>query len=122
MPSTLTAADFTRLRLRYGADPQPGEWPAAIEHDFEAGRMVDHYLVTPGAALLADEAVQQLGAVTGLLFLQQPDGAPWQVLLHQEGFTTQITFSLPEEEFRQLLANNGLILPGEPGFVPPAAR
>ena len=51
MPTALTADAFARLRLRYGAEPEPGELPAAVEHDFDAGRMVDHYLATPAPYL-----------------------------------------------------------------------
>ena len=82
MPDTLTAADFSRLRLRWGAEPAPGELPAAIEHRFDAGRMVDHYLVTPAPALWALPGLPARAGVAGILFCQQADGAPWQVLLH----------------------------------------
>ena len=109
MPGSLTAADFLSLRMQYKNTREEGEWTAAIEHDFADGRMVDHYFLRPAPSLLADEAVQALGPVSGLLFLQQPDGAPWQVVI----------FTMSEEEFRTLLKNNGVILPGEPGFVMP---
>ncbi len=29
------------------------------------------------------------------------------------------TSTFPEEEFRRMLANSNVILPGEPGFIPP---
>ena len=54
-----------------------------IEHDFPGGRMVDHYFVTPSPAFWADEGVQSLAGVSGILFLQQPDGAPWKILVHE---------------------------------------
>lgn len=115
----MTAADFTGLHLQYKTEQQPGEVPAAIEHDFDAGRMVDHYYVTPSPAFWADEGVQALGTVAGILFLQQPDGAPWQVLLHETAMIREVSFAMQEAEFRRLLANNGVILPGEPGFRAP---
>ena len=31
----------------------------------------------------------------------------------------EVIFEMPDEEFRRMLADNGVILPGEPGFVPP---
>lgn len=119
MPQSLTAADFLSLRMQYKNEQAEGELPAVIEHDFADGRMVDHYFVTPGPALLADEAVQSLGTVVSVLFLQQPNGAPWQVLLHEPAMIREVTFEMPEAEFRTLLANNNIILPGEPGFVMP---
>ena len=44
---------------------------------------------------------------------------PWQVLLHEPSMIREITFEMPEEEFRAMLAKNNLILPGDPGFVMP---
>lgn len=117
MPKTLTAADFLSLRMQYRAARAENEWPAAIEHDFADGRMVDHYFVVPGPAVTEDEAVRDLGPVSGILFLQQPDGAPWQVLLHETAMIREVSFEMPEEEFRKLLQNNRLALPGEPGFA-----
>ena len=118
MPGSLTAADFLSLRMQYKNTREEGEWTAAIEHDFADGRMVDHYFVVPGPAVTEDEAVRDLGPVSGILFLQQPDGAPWQVLLHETAMIREVSFEMPEEEFRKLLQNNRLALPGEPGFVP----
>lgn len=71
--------------------------------------------------LLADEAVQDFGGkIENILFLQQSEpGAPWQVLLHEPSMIREITFEMPEEEFRAMLAKNNLILPGDPGFVMP---
>lgn len=61
MPTTLTVADFLSLRMQYKAEQAENEIPAVIEHNFKDGRMVDHYFVVPGPALLADEAVQDFG-------------------------------------------------------------
>ena len=79
----MTAADFSNLHLQYKAEQAEGEVPAVIEHDFPGGRMVDHYFVTPSPAFWADEGVQSLDGVSGILFLQQPDGAPWKILVHE---------------------------------------
>ena len=87
----LTAADFLSLRMQYRAARAENEWPAAIEHDFADGRMVDHYFVVPGPAVTEDEAVRDLGPVSGILFLQQPDGAPWQVLLHETAMIREVS-------------------------------
>ena len=117
----LTVADFLSLRMQYKAEQAENEIPAVIEHNFKDGRMVDHYFVVPGPALLADEAVQDFGGkIENILFLQQSEpGAPWQVLLHEPSMIREITFEMPEEEFRAMLAKNNLILPGDPGFVMP---
>ena len=116
MPTTLTVADFLSLRMQYKAEQAENEIPAVIEHNFKDGRMVDHYFVVPGPALLADEAVQDFGGkIENILFLQQSEpGAPWQVLLHEPSMIREITFEMPEEEFRAMLAKNNLILPGRP--------
>lgn len=114
----LTAADFTRLHLQYTAAQAEGEVPAVIEHDFADGRMVDHYYVTPSPAFWEDEAIRGLGQVSGILFLQQPDGAPWQILVHEPAMIREVVFEMSGEEFRSMLAASGVILPGEPGFVP----
>ena len=113
MPTTLTVADFISLRMQYKAEQAENEIPAVIEHNFKDGRMVDHYFVVPGPALLADEAVQDFGGkIENILFLQQSEpGAPWQVLLHEPSMIREITFEMPEEEFRAMLAKNNLILP-----------
>ena len=80
----MTAADFSNLHLQYKAEQAEGEVPAVIEHDFPGGRMVDHYFVTPSPAFWADEGVQSLDGVSGILFLQQPNGAPWKILVHDQ--------------------------------------
>ena len=78
--------------------------------------MVDHYFVTPSPAFWADEGVQSLDGVSGILFLQQPDGAPWKILVHEPSMIKEVVFDFPEEEFRKMLADNAMILPGEPGY------
>ena len=115
----MTAADFSNLPLQYKSEQKEGEVPAAIEHDFEAGRMVDHYYVTPSPAFWADEGVQSLGKVSGILFLQQPQGAPWKILVHEPAMIREVIFEMADAEFRRMLQASGVILPGEPGFVPP---
>ena len=114
----MTASDFTNLHLQYNSAQADGEVPAVIEHDFPGGRMVDHYFVTPSPAFWADEGVKSLDSVSGILFLQQPDGAPWRILVHEQSMIKEVVFDFPEEEFRKMLADSGVILPGEPGFAP----
>ena len=104
----MTAADFSNLHLQYKAEQAEGEVPAVIEHDF----------VTPSPAFWADEGVQSLDGVSGILFLQQPDGAPWKILVHEPSMIKEVVFDFPEEEFRKMLADNAMVLPGEPGFTP----
>ena len=50
---------------------------------------------------------------------QQPDGAPWKILVNDTTMFKEVYFDFPEEEFRRMLANSNVILPGEPGFIPP---
>ena len=116
---------LAEARRRVAALVKPGMSRAAVVkalHDDLVGRM--HYKPSrwmggAAAALLEDEAVRDLGQIENILFLQQPDGAPWQVLLHEPAMIREVLFEMPEAEFRALLANNGVILPGEPGFVMP---
>lgn len=119
MPNALTAGAFARLRLRYGAEPEPGEVPALVEHDFPAGRMADQYLATPAPALLAQPEAAALGALGAVLFLQGKADAPWRVVLCGEAENARAEFALPQSEWDALLAANSLVLPGEPGFAPP---
>lgn len=119
MPDMLTAAAFARLRLRYGAVPEPGEVPAAVEHDFAGGRMVDHYLATPAPGLLVQAPVQALGGLEAVLFLQGAAEEPWQVVLCGAKENARAAFALPQGEWQALLAANGIVLPGEAGFTPP---
>ena len=88
----MTAADFSNLHLQYKAEQAEGEVPAVIEHDFPGGRMVDHYFVTPSPDFWADEGVQSLDGVSGILFLQQPDGAPWKILVHEPSMIKEVVF------------------------------
>ena len=97
----MTAADFSNLHLQYKAEQAEGEVPAVIEHDFPGGRMVDHYFVTPSPAFWADEGVQSLDGVSGILFLQQPNGAPWKILVHEPSMIKEVVFDFPEEECRR---------------------
>ena len=115
----MTANDFTNLHLQYLSTQAEGELPATIEHDFHNGRMVDHYFVTPSPNFWNDEAIKALEGVTGIMFLQQPDGAPWKILVNDTTMFKEVYFDFPEEEFRRMLANSNVILPGEPGFAPP---
>ena len=118
----MTANDFTNLHLQYLSTQAEGEIPATIEHDFPTGRMVDHYFVTPSQNFWNDEGIKALEGVTGIMFLQQPDGAPWKILVNDTTMFKEVYFDFPEEEFRQMLANSHIILPGDPGFVPPTAN
>lgn len=113
MAASLTAADFISLRLQYKNEKAQGEYPCAIEHLFEQGVMVDHYFVVPTPALLQDADVQALGGVSGLLFCQQPEGAPWLVHLHEITMLREVCFEMPDAELRALLRANAVRLPGE---------
>ena len=62
--------------------------------------------------------LKSLDSVSGILFLQQPDGAPWRILVHEQSMIKEVVFDFPEEEFRKMLADSSVILPGEPGFAP----
>ena len=75
-------------------------------------------LSPPAPAFWVDEGVQSLDGVSGILFLQQPDGAPWKILVHEPSMIKEVVFDFPEEEFRKMLADNAMVLPGEPGFTP----
>ena len=107
-----------KFKSELDTEQAEGEVPAVIEHDFPGGRMVDHYFVTPSPAFWEDEGVQSLDGVSGILFLQQPDGAPWKILVHEPSMIKEVVFDFPEEEFRKMLADNAMVLPGEPGFTP----
>ena len=73
-----------------------------------------------GPALLADEAAGLWRQkIENILFLQQRTRRTVAVLLHEPSMIREITFEMPEEEFRAMLAKNNLILPGDPGFVMP---
>ena len=81
MPDILTAADFLSIRPQYKNEKAEGELPAAVEHLFPQGTMIDHYFVTPAPSLLADETITSFGTVSAVVFCQQEGGAPWQVHL-----------------------------------------
>lgn len=116
----MKATDFTNIHLQYLSTQAEGELPASIEHDFETGRMVDHYFLTPSAEFWQDEGIRDLKGVAGLMFLQQPDGS-WKILVNEVGMLKEVYYDFPDEEFRKMLENSHVILPGEPGFVPPKA-
>ena len=97
----MTAADFSNLHLQYKAEQAEGEVPAVIEHDFPGGRMVDHYFVTPSPAFWAAEGRQSLDGVSGILFLQQPDGAPWKILVHEPSMIKGSRVRLPGRRIPQ---------------------
>ena len=119
MPDTLAAAQFAALRPQYKNTRAEGELPAAVEHLFAQGTMIDHYFITLTPALAA-ELAQLLpapdgtgGAVDGVVFSQQPDGAPWQVHFREPKMVREVCVEMPDAEFRALLAANGITLPGE---------
>lgn len=120
MPTTLTVADFLSLRMQYKAEQAENEIPARDRTQLKDAAWWTIILWCP-VPPLADEAVQDFGGkIENILFLQQSEpGAPWQVLLHEPSMIREITFEMPEEEFRAMLAKNNLILPGDPGFVMP---
>jgi len=114
----MTANDFTNLHLQYLSTQAEGELPATIEHDFHNGRMVDHYFVTPSPNFWNDEAIKALEGVTGIMFLQQPDGAPWKILVNDTTMFKEVYFDFPEEEFRRMLANSHRKARARPGPPP----
>lgn len=67
MPDILSAACFPSLRPQYKNTPAEAELPAAIEHLFPQGTMIDHYYVTLSPEL-SGELQSLLSAQTG------PDG------------------------------------------------
>ena len=113
MPNTLSAADFTSVRMQYKTEIAPGEIPAAIEHTFSQGTMIDHYFVVVAPAILADADIAALGTVSGLLIIQQPENAPWLVYFHEITMLHEVCMELPDAEFRRLLQTNNIVLPGE---------
>ena len=118
----MTAQDFTGLHLQYKSEQQAGEVPAVIEHDFADGRMVDHYFVTPSGRFWQDEGVKALPGVSGILFLQQPEGQPWKILVHEPEMIQEVVFDFPCEEFDTMLNASGVVLPGTPGAPNPMGR
>ncbi len=108
----LQSSDFLSLRLQYQNERIQGELPAAIEHAFVQGTMVDHYFITVAPAVLAVPEIAALGDVCGLLFVQQENG-PWLVYFHEITMTKEVCVEMPEDAFRAMLAANGVTLPGE---------
>lgn len=120
MPDVLSAACFGSLRPQYKNQQAEGELPAAIEHLFSQGTMIDHYFIT-----LSPDLVQELtpllatrqspagSPVSGVVFCQQPDGAPWQVHFRERMMIQDVCIEMPDAEFRALLAANQVTLPGE---------
>ena len=110
----MTAADFTGLHLQYKTEQQPGEVPAAIEHDFDAGRMVDHYYVTPSPAFWADEGVQALyrDGKVNVLFTGRiaPNKRQEDVIaafaLYQRRFQPDHDTALPNESMRLIASSS----------------
>ena len=120
MPDILTAASFGTLRPQYKNQQAEGELPAAVEHLFAQGVMIDHYFLTLSPALSAELPALSAGKgapagspITGVVFCQQPDGAPWQVHFREAKMICDVCIDMPDAEFRALLATNRLTLPGE---------
>lgn len=111
MAAVLTAEDFLSVRIQYKNEQQPQEIPAAIEHLFPQGTMIDHYFVQPAPELLADPDVQALGGVSGFLFSQQADG-PWLVQVHEITMVKEVCYEMADGEMQKLLAANHIVLPG----------
>ena len=105
----MTAEDFTNLHLQYLSTQAEGELPATIEHDFHNGRMVDHYFVTPSPNFWNDEAIRELEGVTGIMFLQQPDGAPWKILVNDTTMFKEVYFDFPDLRWPFLLRHTALL-------------
>jgi hypothetical protein len=113
MARQLSASDFLSLRTQYQTQRQAEEIPASIEHLFAQGMMIDHYYVILAPALAQDPELQSLGQVSGILFQQQPDGAPWKVYAHEITMTSEAAFEMAEPEFRAWLKDSAITLPGE---------
>ena len=119
MPDVLSAACFGSLRPQYKNQQAEGELPAAIEHLFSQGTMIDHYFIT-----LSPDLVQELtpllatrqspagSPVSGVVFCQQPDAAPWKVHFREPLMLKDICIDMPDAECRALLNANHIVLPG----------
>ena len=80
MPDTLSAADFVSIRPQYKNEQADGELPAAVEHLFAQGTMIDHYFVRPAPALFEDQTFADFGRISAIVFCQQEGGAPgWYI-------------------------------------------
>ena len=118
MPDHLTAGQFLSMRPQYKNQQAPGELPAAVEHLFPQGTMIDHYFVTLAPELSAEVAAtpgfaRLGGKISGVDFCQQPDGAPWKVHFREPTMVEDLCIDMPDAEFRALLTANAIILPGE---------
>ena len=118
MPEILKAEHFLSMRPQYKNQQAEGEVPAAVEHLFSQGKMIDHYFVTLSPELVADVAAlpdfaRQGGKITGVDFCQQPDGEPWRVHFSENPTTTDLYIDMPDSEFRAMLTANRIVLPGE---------
>lgn len=119
MPDILSAACFPSLRPQYKNTPADAELPAAIEHLFPQGTMIDHYYVTLSPelsgelqSLLSAQTGPDGGAVNGVVFCQQPDAAPWKVHFREPLMLKDICIDMPDAEFRALLDANHIVLTG----------
>ncbi|HJD20743.1 MAG TPA: hypothetical protein H9915_02875 [Candidatus Gemmiger faecigallinarum] len=118
MTDLLTAALFPSMRPQYKNRQADGELPAAVEHLFPQGTMIDHYFVTLtpdfAAELAAVPGFARLGGrISAVAFCQQPDGAPWKVHFQEPTMVEDLCIDMPDSEFRALLAANQITLPGE---------
>lgn len=113
MPDTLSAADFVSIRPQYKNQQAEGELPAAVEHLFAQGTMIDHYYVLPAPGLLEDKSFANFGKVSAVVFCQQEGGAPWQVHFQEPTMVKDLCIDMPDAEFRALLTASSVTLPGE---------
>ena len=113
MPDTLSAADFLSIRPQYKNEQAEGELPAAVEHLFAQGTMIDHYFVRPAPTLFGDETFANFGKVSAIVFCQQEGGAPWQVHFQEPTMVKDLSIDMPDAEFRAMLAASSVTLPGE---------
>lgn len=113
MPDILTAADFLSIRPQYKNEQAEGELPAAVEHLFPQGTMIDHYFVTPAPSLLADETITSFGTVSAVVFCQQEGDAPWQVHFQEPTMVKDLCIDMPDAELRAMLSASSVTLPGE---------
>ena len=66
-----------------------------------AGEWSTTILLPPSPAFWADEGVQSLDGVSGILFLQQPNGAPWKILVHEPSMIKEVVFDFPGRRIPQ---------------------
>lgn len=119
MPVQLTADCFSNLRLCWGAVAQPEDMPAAIEHIFAAGRMVDHYFVLPTPTLWTNPQMPSRSEISGIVFMEQEGTAPWLVSLLRPDNSVSVRAEMSRAEFSRMLEKSHVVLPGSQGFVPP---